>query len=67
MATFHRDQFRGDYEIHDEAGKCRGFIWRHEGQWVCRIDEDPAQYPDSFKASKLLAEQMLAGSSGRAV
>ncbi len=60
MISFHRHEYRGDYEVRDSSGKCRGFIWQHEGRWVCSIGDQPAQYPGSFDAANELARELLA-------
>lgn len=56
---FRPHQFRGDYEILDVDGKCRGFIWKFHGKWACRVDDNPTQHLDSFKHAKELAGDLV--------
>lgn len=59
--TFRLDPFREDYEIRDGHGKCRGFIWTHDGGWVCRVDELNAQYCDTLLDAKELVMALVKG------
>lgn len=65
MITFHQDQFRLDYEIRDHEGKCRGFIWRHQEKWVCRVDEHQAKHLNTLAGAKLEALVMVGLADGR--
>lgn len=56
-----KNQFRGDFEILDEAKKCRGFVWRYGKRWVVRVDDRPAQYRTSRKGAVELARELVAG------
>lgn len=57
--TFHLDPHREDYEIRDSQGKCRGFVWKYAGKWVCRVDDKIAQYSDTLSDAKVLAGKLL--------
>lgn len=59
MLSFHHDPHRGDYEIRDSQGKCRGFIWKYAGHWVCRVDDMQAQTRDTYNDAKALAEILI--------
>lgn len=45
-----KSQFRGDFEVQDESGKCLGFVWPYADHWVCRVgnNEAQAEYFDTF-------------------
>lgn len=59
MLEFHQDPHRGDYEIRDAQGKCRGFIWKYGDHWVCRVDDMQVQNCDTLVDAKVLAETLV--------
>lgn len=57
--TFRLDPFREDYEIRNGHGKCKGFIWKCAGKWVCRVDELDAKFCNTLTEAKELATALL--------
>lgn len=59
MIALRRDEFRGDFEIKDDQGKCRGFIWQYQKNWVCRVDDLPSRNFESYNEAVVEAKKLV--------
>ena len=59
MIALKRNEFRGDFEVTDDQGKCRGFIWQYQKSWVCRVDDHAARNFNSRDEATVEARKLV--------